>query len=276
MSPYTRRSLLASAGLGALALSSGAFVLTGAGKRPAYTQYTYAQTDEIDADAYVTVAWQEQYNGTVLETQAGASAADVNATLDPDLAPYYVPDATGPVISLPNVLPGDTGRLAVGINVETIPPGEDALEVWFRLVVTENAENGVVEPEAATGDDATTGELAAALDVTVWEDVGVAGIGGCDGRLTELATPDEPVRFEPVVADGSLLDAETALTAGVQLGQDCLVQGDTRCLGLTWELPWESGNELQGDSVAFDLSFAAVSCNTGNPFDSATSGGDQS
>jgi len=266
MTRYTRRRVLASGALGALALGTGIGSMTGTGRTPSYTGYTYAQTDDAVVAPEVSVAWWEAYNGEVLETQAGAGGGAANETLSPAASPAYVADHEGPVVTLDDVVPGDSGALAVGLHVESLPPTEDGVEVWVRLTAAE-AENGVVEPEAASGDvPGNGGELGRALDVTVWADGGVGGVGACDGALTQLG---DGVRFEPVLAEGSLRDVAGTLADGVPLVEDCLADGDTRCLGLSWRLPSSVENAVQTDGVTFSLSCAAVGCGSGNPFASS-------
>jgi predicted ribosomally synthesized peptide with SipW-like signal peptide len=82
---------------------------------------------------------------------------------------------------------------------------------------------------------------------------------------------------EAVIAEGSLRDVLTELSAGIPLDANlddenrvCFTNSVTRCLGFEWELPFEVGNEVQSDSVAFAVGFAAEQCrhNDGetNPF----------
>jgi len=82
---------------------------------------------------------------------------------------------------------------------------------------------------------------------------------------------------EAVIAEGSLRDVLTELSAGIPLDANlddenrvCFTNSVTRCFGFEWELPFEVGNEVQSDSVAFAVGFAAEQCrhNDGetNPF----------
>ncbi|MFB6163935.1 MAG: hypothetical protein ABEJ31_02140 [Haloarculaceae archaeon] len=265
MIPWTRRRLLASVGLAGAAVGSGAVTAMGAGAPLSYTSYADAQT--ADPDARVTVAWQETYNGTVLETQAGPGDGGATATLDPAREPRYVPSAGGPVVTLGDVLPGDDGRLAVGVNVESVPETADGIDVWISLDLSSDAENGVTEPEAAAGDRAGDGgELADALAVTVWDDRGVGGLGARDGRLSQFPV-DGALQLEPVLAEGSLRAAADALAPGQQLGHSCLTAGEGAALGFEWALPPDVGDAVQSDAAGFDVTVAAVACGTANPFD---------
>lgn len=251
-----RRQVLA--GLGAVGfLTVGAGL--GVGRRPNFTRYTYAQTVGDTNDAVLRVAWYESYNGTVQETQTGTAdgTEDVNATLDPGTDPAFVEEASGPVISLPNVMPGDEGRLLVGLQAVTEPT-----KVWFRPTLTATAENGINEPERRAGDTtdgADGGELQDAVGVRIFRDNGVAGVGACDG--SRMIGEDWLTSGEPTLAT---VDAD--FTDGVQL-VDCLQPDGTYCLGLEWQIPADWGNEIQGDSVEFALEFVGLPCSeTCNPF----------
>jgi hypothetical protein len=256
------------------ALGAGVSVATlGGGMRSSsapYTQYTYLDgttladttpnTTEESNGISVRLAWYETYNETLLATQNGTDETNASAVLDPARAPAYVNDAAGPIVSLSNVLPDDTGRVAIGISVESLPEGVDGAALWYRLTLTSDEENGINEPERKTGDVAADGgELGGSLDVTVWEDTGVVGgIGGCNGRLDAGELP----RWS-----GSLVAIDDALSNGVRLGSDdCLAEGSTRCLGLRWGLPGDVGNVVQSDSVEFDVEIVATDCGAPNPF----------
>jgi predicted ribosomally synthesized peptide with SipW-like signal peptide len=67
------------------------------------------------------------------------------------------------------------------------------------------------------------------------------------------------------IAEGYPLDADRNRD-----GRQCYPNSDTRCIALEWHLPFEVGNEIQGDSAVFSLDFYAEQCrhNDGshNPF----------
>jgi len=82
---------------------------------------------------------------------------------------------------------------------------------------------------------------------------------------------------EQEIASGSLRHVLGALNAGVALdgdrlaeGRQCYPNSTTQYLGFEWWVPTDVGNEIQTDSVAFDMSFYAEQCrhNDGenNPF----------
>lgn len=261
----SRRRLLAGLGAtGALGLGLGWQAMVGQA-RP-YTTFTYAQTDGSAAQARLRVAWYEMYNGGFRAAQPGTTEADVtpNGTqvLDPASSPSYVDEPAGPAVTVGNVLPGDSGSVVVGLLVESLPEGEEGLDIWFRSTPATNLENRLTEPERLEpaeddpGDGSSAGELGASLTARLWRDSGIAGVGACDGSY---------LFGEPEVATGSLDETLDAATGGLQIGT-CLGPGQTECLGLEWSLPWEIGNAAQSDSVAFDLTFVGVSCGSGDPF----------
>jgi hypothetical protein len=254
MTRFTRRSVLAGAvGLGAIGATGTGLGLLG--RRP-YTHYTYAQTVGDTNDAVLRVAWYETYNGQVEETQRGVDS-DANATLDPAVEPLYVEDAPGPIVDLTGVMPGDSGSLVIGLEAV-----EEAARVWFRPTLDATDENGINEPEAKAGDTtAAQGELQDRVSVRIWRDEGVldSGFGRCDGRYTS---------GERQFTDGQvpLAEVDGLLPDGVEL-VDCLEPGANYCVGLTWDLPAETGNEIQTDSVDFSLQFVGIPCSeTCNPF----------
>jgi hypothetical protein len=263
MTHFTRRSVLTALGVAGLGTVAGTRFARA--DSPPFARYTLAQT--ADGTGSLRVSWFETYNGTAVEATDGASAATATDTLDPSTDPTYVPDAPGAVVSLGNVLPGDGGTLVVGLQA-----ADADLNVWFRPVVTADAENGQSEPEAvAEGPDDGTGELGDLTAVRFWLDNSVV-FGACDGQ---------PDLFEPPVptADGSdpsgsLTDVTGAFGDGVRLPfdgadgcPDALPAGGNRCVGFRWDLPSDVGNEVQTDSLEFALEFAAVSCgDEANPF----------
>lgn len=93
------------------------------------------------------------------------------------------------------------------------------------------------------------------------------------GSLYDLLT--QPA---PVTPDGTVDSYEVdGIAGGYPLdsdrnrdGRQCYPNSDTRCIALEWHLPFEVGNEIQGDSIVFNMDFYAEQCrhNDGshNPF----------
>lgn len=263
MNNLTRRGVLTA--LGGVGLAAVAGTGLAGASHPPFSRYTLAQAS--DGTGSLRVAWYERYNGETVES-TGNGTAPATETLDPTTDPTYVDDAPGAVVSLGNVLPGDSGTLVVGL--EAI---DADLDVWFRPRLTVDAENGQNEPESLDEgvDSSGEGELGSATDVLCWLDNSVV-FGACNGR---------PDLFEPRVqhpdgtkAQGTFVSVADALEDGVRLpfdgGDGCpdaLPAGGNRCVGLRWELPESVGNTVQSDSLEFAMEFVAVSCgDDANPF----------
>jgi predicted ribosomally synthesized peptide with SipW-like signal peptide len=70
-----------------------------------------------------------------------------------------------PIFELDDVKPGDSGEVTMSFHVCDNPA-----YVWFRGGVSDDAENGMTEPEAEVDDSGDVGELADAIDVRMWYD----------------------------------------------------------------------------------------------------------
>ncbi|MFC7046678.1 hypothetical protein ACFQH6_15835 [Halobacteriaceae archaeon GCM10025711] len=230
----SRRQLLA--GLGTTGFVAGGMrVLTGSAV--AYTNRTLAA-----GEGDLLVSWRETYNGDVVE-----------ASLPGDGDGGW---PGGPVLSLPDVKPGDEGTLAVGLEAT-----EDAsdVRVWLGVCLRETAENGILEPEAAAGDTTPgVGELQDAVHATLWYDRGIFGLGDTNGSLDF---------GEERIASGTLADVATALSGWTPVdpdpatgGHDCFTADSRVGLGLEWSIDETVGNVVQSDSVRFDVVCYAASC----------------
>lgn len=270
----TRRQLLAGIGVTGTASFGGRALR----REPAYTHYTYAQTDETGID--LRVAWYERYNGQRLErTPGGLSLTDNTTWEDAAAEGEYVNVGKqrtsdevlaggGPVIHLDDVLPGDTGTLVVGLHSELAPasvtlraggPGPDGGPVF--------AENGRNEPESKVDATPDASELGDDVQVTVWYDDGIAGFGAADGR--------RPLGgfVEQVIVAGSLRSVLADLAEGVPLdAYGCFERGTPRYVGFSWHLPDDVGNRVQGDSASFGLVFDAVACERGEASEAVDGG----
>ena len=120
------------------------------------------------------------------------------------------------------------------------------------------------------------------------EDIGTAVNGPTDGLNDPMTSIAEEIGFTadgeqaifqgslydlltqpaPVNSDGTVDDYEVdGIAGGYPLdsdrnreGRQCYPNSSTRCIALEWHLPFEVGNEIQGDSVVFDLDFYAEQC----------------
>ncbi len=126
---------------------------------------------------------------------------------------------------------------------------------------------------AMAGEDGSAGN-----DPTFYRDVDdPSGLPGTFEALAGLFT-SELVFFEGTLdealstlsdGDGIPLDAD-----GTAEGRACFDPHVGYCLGFAWEIPGEVENEIQGDTVSFDLGFYAEQCrnNDGTGSDGATDG----
>ena len=270
MTHLTRRQLLAAAGVAGVGTGlAGAGLARANARDPPYTRYTYAASGDTD-ERRLRVAWYETYttDGTTTFVESTDSSGETDRTtiFDPGTEPTYVNDPR-PVVSLQNVLPGDSGTLAVGLEAQPVDTDDEGVDVWLQVATTANAENGVNEPESLAADeddplgptsgDAGSGELADEVEIRVWKDGGF--MTGCDGQYDALS--------ETSLANGSLAAVSSVdPLADGELVVECLPQGSARCVGFRWEFPAETGNHTQGDGVSFDLRFHGRSCGAENPF----------
>ena len=149
-----------------------------------------------------------------------------------------------------DIKPGDFGEDTVSLTVDN--------DAWLRLLIdiTEDTDNGCTEPETAaepgcvSNDD---GELLENLLFTVWLDQGVTpGFQGPQD-LSECDN-DYVGDFEPtLISEGSVQDGEIWDLA--DFGGAYLLGGQKTCLGISWRLPGEVGNEVQSDGVEPTMEF---------------------
>ncbi len=264
--PFTRRQLVAGIGAGALAVGGVSL----SQPSPRFSAYTYAAESADTDDRRLRVAWYETYNGALVGSTTGdGNETDVDTVLNPDQSPGYVEEATfvtdisGPIISIGNVLPGDTGTLVVGLEVVTTEPSEP-LDIWVAGSITNTDENGINEPERTDGDSTLDrGELGDDAVVEIWLDG--SPLRGCNG----VKNFEESLE-SPLVARSSFTDT-FAPTTGIgspdgTLALECLDPGSLRCVALRWELPPNIGNRSQSDALGFNFAFAGGPCGGDSPF----------
>lgn len=138
-----------------------------------------------------------------------------------------------------DVKPGDEGENTVSLHVYD----NDA---WVCATIENltNAENGCNEPEIGAEpacDQDANGELQNALEFTIWRD------GNCDNQYNEN---DVYLVENADAANGTwaLYDSTTGAP---------LEGGTTACIGIAWNVPAGTGNEIQSDSLTGDISFYA-------------------
>jgi predicted ribosomally synthesized peptide with SipW-like signal peptide len=178
----------------------------------------------------------------------------------------------GPVLDLEDVKPGDSGTVSVSLHLFDNPG-----YVWLNGGLVEARENGRTEPEASDGDETgAADEVATTLDgdvelldeirATIWYDHdGDATVGADEPVL--LGGNDDPTANPTLRQVLGLLSTGTGLpldgegTVGVgAAGRACFENSTTYYVGVRWELPVDHANEIQSDSVTFDLGFYAEQC----------------
>jgi len=238
----TRRNVLTSvgaAGVGAYGFTRFRGVST-AGSDTRYTNYTLAETHGPE----ILVGWYSTVNG---EFNSGTPVDD--EAWEHGSTGEYVDDvesviAGTPAVDVGNALPGDSGTLSVGIFVA---PDSESGRIWMRL------EGG-------------GGSLGEAVEIRVWYDTGIFGIGGCQGAENGTA-------IDAITPENATLAAPGRLADGIEINPGIfdngeINAGDRVCVALAWSFPIDVGNALQSASSEFDLEFVAVSADhTTNPFE---------
>jgi len=197
------------------------------------TMSVFSDTEESPNNTFATGAldlkidYTESYNGEVQEEQ--------NLTDDP-----------GQIFNLSDVKPGDTGEATISFHVFDNPAFVD-----MYLNQTANEEISCTEPEAEAegGECGTEGELGENLEILVWYD---------DGD-NEYQTDEE------VVFNGTAEELDSAgLSDGIELDADPSTEerepfenSTTRYVGVRWDVPKDTGNEVQTDEKRFDFRFTA-------------------
>jgi predicted ribosomally synthesized peptide with SipW-like signal peptide len=138
--------------------------------------------------------------------------------------------------------------------------GDDDLRTMATGTVSFSSSSGLADRSVNCGDW---------IEITDTDGLSDAVLNGISDFITTVARSGEPVFFQ-----GSLREALSTLTAGngVPLagnipaadggGADgsCFSAGDTHCIGFSWWLPVDHANEIQTDSVGFDVGFYTEQC----------------
>jgi len=166
-------------------------------------------------------------------------------------------DVSRPVVDLDDVKPGDFGTLTLDFALCDNPG-----YVWLNGSLRDASEGETIEPEADDPDE-TDGlvELLDAVQAAVWVDDGDGYRDGDDVPAISgsLRTVLAQLGTSPGLALGG--DADEGL------GRNCFSHDgsgdgtvDVHHVSLAWWLPIDHGNEIQSDSVAFDLGLYTEQC----------------
>lgn len=227
----------------------------------------------------LTIDSTAHYNGMVCENVGSEDVPNYQWQLEDEQSEPIMPEllntaCTGtwtaqdlegnPLFDYADIKPGDFGENTISVHVEN----NDA---WFRMKVTgkENHDNTPTEPELDA--DATTamwcGELAQNMRYSLWNDEGgqvgwqgsqvdpLEGNNIFDGGFEVYAAQDELV-LDPGLAAAVCADPNLAANLVVTTSPAVmLAAGETQYVGVSWNVPNTVGNEIQTDSVMFDVDF---------------------
>ena len=186
-------------------------------------------------------------------------------------------DLERPLIDISDVKPGDFGQVTFSVHLFDNPA-----YLWLTGGIVDTSENGLTEPEAKDPDEEEeVVELLDEIRVAVWHDNGNGVLEPTEELVyeKELDGPDDDQNIsvtqqDALVTQGTLRDVLTELELGDGIpldsnpettSRDCFPNSTTRYLGFAWWLPVDHANEIQTDSVEFDLGFYTEQCrhNTG-------------
>jgi len=211
----------------------------------------------------------------------GSTAGSGTIDGDPATTQYQIAD----------VKPGDSGFLVFCPKIVDNPAW-----LWVASSGVTDFENGMTEPEMEVDDSGPAdipteetngegdGELSEAIEVTVSY---CEYAGGADGDRSDPANYSTLHEMDNP-GDYTLADLGTDLQSGFLLDPDpgtadtqaYPASGDTEtqtgpCLCIEWEIPTTVGNEIQTDSVEFDIEFYTEqerhNPSPDNPYNSTTS-----
>jgi predicted ribosomally synthesized peptide with SipW-like signal peptide len=223
-----------------------------------------------DRAGFMEATLQEEFPDA--ETRSAIESGDA----DPCEEFADVPDdLEKPVIELGDVKPGDFGEVTFDF-VLCDNPGY----VWLNGALRDAAENGLTEPEADDEDEVEgVVELADEIRVTVWYDDGDNVLEDPETVVTDREFEPNPISSavavsgdDRIVAQGTLREVLAQLSTGEGVPLDAVPTSDSperdcftdtptvHSLGFLWELPVDHANEVQSDSVTFDLGFYTEQC----------------
>jgi len=269
----SRRQILG--GLGTISIASAG---AGVGTTAYFSdQETFTNNQLTAGELDLKVDWQQTYNGDpvnafpdddgdgvqdTIETRQ-TIANDASQPVDsPSVETAFreqfadVPDdRSGPLIELDDVKPGDEGEVTFSLHLFDNPG-----YIWIGSSNQSHAEGGFTEPElddidevdsGGTPSGSQEGDLIDRIEATLWYDDG--DNQQQDGETTIVSGTLRTVLCR--LGGGIALDADPATDT-----RDCFPGGTTRHLGLRWSVPVDHANEIQSDSVTFDLGFATEQC----------------
>ena len=235
------------------------------------------------------IAKKTHLTGDDLEKKFRSQFANMSGGLSSNARTQSGPDGIGgppnpqvtkpgdPLIEIGDVKPGDFGEVTLSTHLFNNPG-----YLWFRGELVDAAENETTEPEAESDDETAGVELLDEIRVLVWHDDGDNVLedpeeaynphddGPEDVELTQsqaiITSKLDGADENGILTLGEFLQAVSS-SHGIPLdwdastdSRDCYPNSTTRYLCFAWWLPADVGNEVQSDSVSFDLGFYTEQC----------------
>ena len=228
-----------------------------------------------------------EYTEEELEDAFRAQFANLSDDMDSDMR--TASSQGDPLVQIEDVKPGDLGEVTFGMHTFNNPG-----HVWMTGQLVEAGEHGHTEPEADDADehgpaDELTADVQTAqvelldeIQVAIWHDDGDNVLSGPNyepaGEVVNAphdVDSDTTITLSPeaaLVHRGTLRETLGAMEAGgLHLDADaeseaheCFPNSTTRYCALAWWLPANHANEIQTDSVAFDVGFYTEQCRHNN------------
>ena len=174
-------------------------------------------------------------------------------------------DADGPmIVDIGDVKPGDFGGAQFAFELCDNPG-----YVWLTGGLRDASENGVTEPE---GDDPDEEDGVVELLDEIQVAYGVGPINGDTSAFEDTDSGFQPVEqytlrefLATLDGGGVALDGDVDAEIGGGTGRDCFSGGNAddpsvHQVSVVWWLPINHGNQVQSDSVTFDLGFYTEQC----------------
>ena len=174
--------------------------------------------------------------------------------------------AVKPLIYLDDVKPGDFGEVTFSFHLCDNPG-----YVWMFADNVEWAENGLTEPERKDPDETEDYvELMDAIQTVWWYDADGDNVldddeeviyrgslkDSLDALMTDNGIPldgDRQTAYDEIAAIGDEANPEYGI-------RECFDPSTTAHVGFAWYLPVDHANEIQTDSVQFDVGFYTEQC----------------
>jgi predicted ribosomally synthesized peptide with SipW-like signal peptide len=204
-------------------------------------------------DQELTTNYQAVKNA--INNYSAGGGTDIAAGLDAGRIELLTGTNATPGASKVLILLGDGGS-AAGPALAAANTAKSAGIRVFTIALGSGADTQLLEDIASSPDDAFVAPNAADLD-TVYAEIAQIVLAG-----------------EQKIASGTMAEVFADLSEGILLDGDRQTEGvqpypgaTTQCIGFEWTLPTDVGNEIQTDSVTFDIGIEAEqSRNNDAPF----------